>query len=134
MSQGKNVVNLLGHLAADSILRFTQTEVPVLSFRVATGERYQVKGGEWKERAQFHPCVLWGKRGQSLSEILKTGFRVDVVGKLEHRSYEDKQGIQRYISEVRVSDILLLSNSAGRQVRGEEVPPPPSDDDGGFGE
>lgn len=113
MSEGLNRVQLFGNLAADPELRFTQSGQPVLSLRIATNERFKDNAGEWKERTEFHSCVVWGKRGESLAKILHKGSQVYAEGSLRTSSYE-KDGVKRYKTEIMVNNVLLSGSGGGR--------------------
>jgi len=112
MSEGLNRVMLFGNLAADPELRFTQAGQAVLSFRLATNERYKDGKGEWVERTEFHSCVVWGKRGESLGNILRKGSQVYAEGSLRTSSYE-KDGVKRHKTEIIVNNVIL-AGSGGR--------------------
>jgi single-strand DNA-binding protein len=106
MSEGLNRVQLFGNLAADPELRFTQGGQAVLSLRLATNERYKDGKGEWIERTEFHSCVVWGKRGESLGNILRKGSAIYAEGSLHTSSYE-KDGTKRYKTEIIVNNVIL---------------------------
>ncbi len=106
MSEGLNRVMLFGNLAADPELRFTQAGQAVLSVRLATNERYKDGKGEWVERTEFHACVVWGKRAESLGNILRKGSQIYAEGSLRTSSYE-KDGVKRYKTEVILNNVIL---------------------------
>lgn len=116
MAEGLNRVTLLGNLVADPEARFTQGGQAVLNFRMATNESYQDSSGERKERAEFHTVVLFGKRAEALNKILTKGKQILVEGRLQTRSWEDKQGAKRYTTEVVATNIVLLGGG-GRGAR-----------------
>lgn len=107
MSDGLNRVTLLGSLGADGELRFTTGGQAVLNLRLATSSSYLDKDKVRKERTDWHSCVLWGKRGESLAQYLTKGKQVYVEGSLQTSSYEDKEGQKRYKTEVKVDNIIL---------------------------
>ena len=93
-----NSVQLLGNLARDAEVRYTQNGKAVANFTVAASNTYTTADGEVKEMTSFVPCVGWGKLGEACGKLQK-GDRVFVSGRWTTRSYE-KNGEKRYISEV----------------------------------
>ena len=93
-----NSVQLLGNLARDAEVRYTQNGKAVANFTVAASNTYTTADGEVKETTSFVPCVVWGNLGEACGK-LKKGDRVFVSGRWTTRSYE-KNGEKRYISEV----------------------------------
>ena len=127
MADGLNKVMLIGNLGQDPELRYTQGNTAVLNMRIATTETFLNRDNERQERTEWHTIVLWGKRGEGLHKILAKGNRIFVEGRLQTRSWEDKQGQKRYTTEVVATNVILLGGAAGRG-RSEDGPPPPSDD------
>jgi len=119
MAEGMNRVFLLGNIGADPELRTTQGGTAVLKIRMATTERYLDKDKSWQERTEWHSCVIWGKRGEALSRILSKGSSVFVEGSLRTSSYEDKEGVKRYKTEIVASNVLL---TGGKRDGGESAP------------
>jgi single-strand DNA-binding protein len=109
MAEGLNRVILIGNLGQDPELRYTQSNQGVLSLRMATTESYfDTNTKERKERTEWHSVVIWGKRGEALNKILSKGSRLCVEGRLQTRSWEDKQGSKRYTTEINASNVILL--------------------------
>jgi single-strand DNA-binding protein len=109
MAEGLNRVILIGNLGQDPELRFTQSNQGVLSLRMATTESYfDTNTKERKERTEWHSIVIWGKRGEALNKILSKGSRICVEGRLQTRSWEDKQGGKRYSTEINATNVILL--------------------------
>jgi single-strand DNA-binding protein len=147
MSEGLNRVILIGNLGQDPELRFTQSNQGVLSLRMATTESYfDNTTKERKERTEWHSVVVWGKRGEALNKILSKGSRICVEGRLQTRSWEDKQGGKRYSTEVVANNLILLGGrgegggggaggaggaGGGGGRSGGSYDPGPSDDFGG---
>ncbi len=126
MAEGLNRVMLLGNLGADPELRYTQGGQAVLNLRLATTETYFDRERAKKERTDWHNVVVWGKRGEGLSKILSKGSSIFVEGSLRTSSYEGRDGIKRYRTEVNARNILLTGGGRGGS-RGS-IP----DDPGGF--
>jgi single-strand DNA-binding protein len=108
MADGLNKVMLIGNLGQDPELRYTQSGQAVLSLRVATNESFNNRDGERQERTEWHSVVIWGKRAEALSKFLNKGKQLYVEGRLQTRSWEDKQGQKRYTTEINASEIILL--------------------------
>lgn len=111
-SRSVNKVILLGHLGKDAETKFTPSGVAKTSFTLATNRRWKdQQSGEWKEITDWHNVVLW--RSENLSNYLLKGKQVYVEGRLENRSWEDKEGQKRYITEVVADDVILLGGRGG---------------------
>jgi single-strand DNA-binding protein len=106
-SRSVNKVILLGHLGKDAETRFTPSGVARSTFTIATNRRWKdQQSGEWKEETDWHNVVLW--RSENLANYLLKGKQVYVEGRLQTRSYDDKDGQKRYMTEVVADDVLLL--------------------------
>lgn len=115
MSDGLNKVMLIGNLGQDPEVRFTQGGNAVMNLRMVTNESwYDKESGERKEKSEWHTCVLWGKRAESLSKHLTKGQKIYVEGSLQTRSWEDKEGNKRYTTEVNLKELLFLSSKGER--------------------
>jgi single-strand DNA-binding protein len=110
MSDNKNRVILVGNLGADPEIRITATGKKMARFQLATNESYQNSQGEKVTETQWHQLVAWGKVADKAELELQKGAEVSVEGKLVHRSYVDKDGAKKYISEINVFDIILLQD------------------------
>src|SRR5437016_5765667 len=116
-SRSVNKVILLGHLGKDAETKFTPSGVARSSFTIATNRRWKdQQSGEWKEITDWHNVVLW--RSENLSNYLLKGKQVYVEGRLESRSWEDKEGQKRYITEVVADDLILLGGRGGGESGG----------------
>ena len=103
---------LLGHLGKDAETKFTPSGVARSTFTVATNRRWKdQQSGEWKEETDWHNVVIW--RSENLANYLQKGKQVYVEGRLQSRSYEDKDGQKRYITEVVADDLILLGSGRG---------------------
>lgn len=118
-----NKVILCGNLGGDAELRFTQGGQPVSSMSVCTTEKWNDQQGKKQERSEWHSCVWWGKGAEALNKYLTKGKKVLVEGKIQTRSWEDKDGTKRYKTEINITNVELLSsnqNSGGQQRRTED--------------
>lgn len=123
MSEGINRVTILGNLGQDGELRFTQSNQGVLTVRMAATESYfDNNTKERKERTEWVTVVIWGKRGEALAKILSKGSRILVEGRLQTRTWEDKQGNKRYSTEVVANNVVLLGGRGdGANNRQDDV-------------
>lgn len=94
-----NTVQILGNLARDPEVRYTQSGKAVATFTVAASNTYLDSEGQIKEQTAFVNCVAWGKQGESVGNLRK-GNRCFVEGRLQTRSYETADGQKRYVTEV----------------------------------
>src|SRR5512135_1810000 len=138
MAGGVNKVILVGNLGADPDMRYTPSGQGVCELRVATSESWNDKNGQRQERVEWHRIVVWGKRAEVCSKYLSKGRSVYVEGRIQTRTYDDKEGNKRYITEIVAQDVQFLGGGdrqGGRDSKGSE-PPPPSEGDfmgGGYG-
>jgi len=133
-------VILVGNLGADPDMRYTPSGQGVCELRLATSESWNDKNGQRQERTEWHRIVVWGKRAEVCSKYLSKGRQVYVEGRIQTRTYDDKDGNKRYITEIIASDVQFLAGGSGgrdgatRSGGREDGPPPPSDGDfAGFG-
>ena len=111
-SRSVNKVILIGHLGRDAETKFTPGGAAVTKFSVATNRRWKDKeSGEWKEETDWSNVTLW--RSENLANYLTKGKQVYVEGRLQTRSYEDKDGKKVYATDVVADDVILLSNQPG---------------------
>jgi single-strand DNA-binding protein len=111
-SRSVNKVILVGHLGRDAETKFTPGGAAVTRFSVATNRRWKDKdSGEWKEETDWSNVVLW--RSENLANYLTKGKQLYVEGRLQTRSYEDKDGKKVYATEVVADDVILLGGQGG---------------------
>lgn len=119
MSQGLNKVQLIGNLGADPELRYTNSDQAVLTMRLAVSESWKDRDGQRKERVEWCTVVMWGKRGEALSRHLTKGQQVYVEGRLQTRKWQDKDGHDRWTTEIVASELLFLGGGRGGGQRGQ---------------
>lgn len=106
-SRSVNKVILVGHLGKDAETKFTPSGQSVSNFTLATSRRWKdQQSNEWKEETDWHNVVLW--RAENLANYLTKGKQIYVEGRLQTRSYDDKEGKKRYVTEVVAEDVILL--------------------------
>ena len=110
-SRSVNKVILIGHLGKDAETKFTPSGVPRTNFSVATNRRWKdQQTGEWKEETDWTNVVLW--RSENFAPYLTKGKQVYVEGRLQTRSWDDKDGKKQYMTEVVADEVILLSGRA----------------------
>ena len=117
MARSVNKVILIGNLGKDPELRYAPSGSAVASFSLATSEQWKDQEGNPQERTSWHNIVVWGKLAEIAAEYLKKGRKVYIEGRLQYRDYETKDGNKRYVTEVVVSDLVMLGS---RQDGGEK--------------
>lgn len=115
MARGINKVILIGNLGKDPEVRYTAGGSAVANLRIATTESWKDKqSGEKKEATEWHSVVLFGKLGEIAGEYLKKGRTVYIEGRLQTRKWQDKDGADRYSTEIVGSDMQMLGGGEGR--------------------
>ncbi|NND07545.1 MAG: single-stranded DNA-binding protein [Saprospiraceae bacterium] len=116
-----NKVVLIGNLGRDPEVRHFENGSMVAKFSLATNENYRDKAGEWQTNTEWHDIVAWRSLAERAEKTLKKGSLVYVEGKLTHRKYQDKDGNDRYITEVVANTFRLLEK---RESLGSNFPQP----------
>ena len=112
-----NKVILVGNLGRDAELRYTPGGAAVATLNLATTEVFKDREGQKKEDTQWHRVILWGKTAETLQDYLTKGKQIYVEGKLQTRKWKDKDGNDKYTTEIRGDRVVLLSGGGG--ARGE---------------
>lgn len=112
MSSDLNVVALTGRLARDPELRTTSSGTAVLQLRLAYNSRVK-RHDEWTDEAGFINAVIFGTRAEGLARLLAKGDKISVAGSLAYSEWENQQGEKRNKTEIKASDIQLLTRPAG---------------------
>jgi single-strand DNA-binding protein len=144
MARGINKVILVGNLGADPETRYMPSGKAVSNIRIATSEGWKDKQtGDTQERTEWHAVVLFDKLGEIAAEYLRKGSQVYIEGSLRTRKWQDKEGKDRYTTEIVARDMQMLGarggagSAEGRSERrpaaagddrGSSNAPPPSDD------
>ena len=115
-----NKVTLIGNLGKDPEIRHLESGSVVGKFSLATNENYKDKAGEWQTQTEWHDIVVWRMLAERAERDLKKGSLCYVEGKLTHRKYQDKEGNEKYITEVVANNIKLLEK---RESTGANFPP-----------
>lgn len=108
MNNLRNRVNLIGNLGTDPEVKKLESGRMLAKFPLATSENYKNSEGQKISETQWHNLVAWGPTATFIEKYLRKGNEIAVEGKLSHRSYEDKDGIKKYVSEIIVNEVLIL--------------------------
>lgn len=108
MNAMRNRVQLIGHVGQTPEIKTFEGGKKVANLTLATLEVYTNDKGEKAENTEWHRVTAWGKVAEIIEKYVDKGKEIAIDGKLSHRSYEDKDGFKRYITEVVANDILLL--------------------------
>jgi single-strand DNA-binding protein len=119
MARGINKVILIGHLGADPETRAMPSGMTVANLRIATTESWRDKqSGEQQERTEWHRVALFGRLGEIAGEYLKKGSQVYIEGSLRTRKWQDKQGNERYSTEIVGNEMQMLGGAGGGRGAG----------------
>ena len=114
MARGVNKVILVGNLGQDPETRTTPGGTTVTNIRIATTDSWTDKqSGEKKEQTEWHTVVMWNRLGEIAAEYLRKGSQVYIEGRLQTRKWQDKEGKDRYNTEVVASDMQMLGGRGG---------------------
>jgi single-strand DNA-binding protein len=113
-SRGINKVILVGNLGQDPEVRYTANQSAVANVRIATSESWKDKAtGEQKEQTEWHSVVFFGRLAEIVSEYLKKGSQIYVEGRLRTRKWQDKEGQDRYTTEIVADEMQMLGGRGG---------------------
>ena len=124
MATGLNKAILIGNLGRDPELKYVPSGNSVANFTLATGETFKDRSGNRQTRTTWHNIVIWGKLAEVANQYLKKGSQVYLEGRIDNRSYDDKDGNKRYVSEV-VVDMNGKMVMLGSRGSGDDYVQPP---------
>jgi len=110
----KNKVQLIGNLGANPEVKTTENGKKLARFSIATNEVYRNAKGDKVTETQWHNVIAWGKVAEIAEKYLFKGSEVAVEGKLVNRSYSDKDGNKKYITEVQLNEVLMLGDKSSK--------------------
>jgi single-strand DNA-binding protein len=123
MAKSLNKVLLIGNLGKDPEVRYTGSGVPVATFSIATNESWQDQDGNTQERTEWHNIVAWRKLAEICHQYLRKGKKVYIEGRIQTRSYDDKNtGAKKYITEI-VANSMIMLDSKDPGEAGSYTPP-----------
>ena len=108
MNAMKNKVQLIGNVGNDPEIKNLEGGKKLANLTIATNDSYKNEKGEKVEQTEWHRVIAWGKTAEIIEKYVTKGKEIAIEGKLTHRSYEDKNGEKRYITEVVVNELLML--------------------------
>ncbi len=123
-----NKAIIIGNLGADPEVRYTQSGTAVATFNVATKERWKGQDGQMQEQTEWHRIVAWGRLAEICGEYLSKGSKVYVEGRIQTRSWDDRDGNKRYTTEIVAKEMKMLDPKGATASSGggyDEEPPPP---------
>lgn len=121
---GVNKVILIGNLGADPEIRHLPSGIPVANFRIATSETFRDKTtGEKREQTEWHNIVAWRGLAEVVEKYVKKGSKVYVEGKLRTRQWQDKDGVQRYTTEIQADELTMLDRPSGERSATPQAAP-----------
>jgi len=127
MAKGVNRATILGRLGQDIELRYSQSGVAIGNMSVATNHSIK-KNDEWIEQTEWHRVVVLGKNAETCAEYLHKGSLAYIEGRLQTRSWEDKERVKRWSTEIVASDVIFLdSKSTG--TKSDRPPAPPDEEE-----
>ena len=129
MAKGLNRAELIGRLGQDPEIRYTASGTVVVNMSVATNHSTK-RDDKWEEQTEWHRIVAWEKMAENCGEYLSKGSQVFIAGRLQTRSWEDKDGVKRWATEIVAQDVIFL-DSKGQGQRQDRPPAPPDEDKGG---
>lgn len=128
-----NKAILVGNLGKDPEIRFTGTGRAVCKFPLATTTSWNDNEGNRQERTEWHNVIVWGKQGENCGKFLSKGRQVFVEGEIRSRSYDDKDGNKRYITEIIAQNVRFLGGQGGGRGAGGGDPGFPDEPGPGIG-
>ncbi|AEL24473.1 single-stranded DNA-binding protein [Cyclobacterium marinum] len=112
MNSIRNNVQLIGRLGAKADYKTVKGDTPMVKLNLATNEFYKNNKGEKVEETYWHNLVAFGKTAEIINKYTDKGSEICIQGKLVNRSYEDKDGQKKYITEVQINDVLLMGDKS----------------------
>ena len=122
-----NKAILIGNLGKDPEIRYIPSGQAVATFSIATTRKWRDKEGQPQEQTDWHNIVVWGRLAELAKEYLAKGRSVYIEGRIQNRSYDDKEGNKRYISEVVATTMQFLGGRSDQAGGSQASQAPPSD-------
>jgi single-strand DNA-binding protein len=125
MARSLNKAMLIGNLGSDPDVRTTSDGTKVVGFPVATNRAWIDRDGNQQERTEWHRIVGWGSLAEIAERYLTKGDRVYVEGEIQYRSYEDRDGTTRFVTEIRARELVMLGGREGNGSGDSSTPRQP---------
>lgn len=127
MARGVNKAIILGSLGKDPEIRYTASGAAVANIRIATNEQWKDKdSGEQQERTEWHRVVFFGRLAEIVGEYLRKGAQVYVEGRIQTQKWQDKEGQDRYTTEIVANEMQMLGSKGGATANNPDQSPPPA--------
>lgn len=133
-SRSINKVILIGNIGQDPEVRYTTGGIAKATFSLATSESWKDQQGNQQERTEWHNIVAWRKLAEICGEYLKKGSRIYVEGRIQYRTYDDKDGVKRKITEIVLDQMMMLDSRGGGQQKNDLPIPPAAEEAPSAGE
>lgn len=104
----RNKVQLIGHVGQEPEIKTIESGKKVAKFTLATNENYTNSKGEKVEQTEWHRLTAWGKTADVIEKYVTKGKEIAIEGKLTHRSYDDKNGEKKYVTDIVINELLLI--------------------------
>ena len=117
-----NKAILVGNLGAEVELKYTKSGTAVATLNLATTDKKKNQDGSWEDVTEWHRCIIWSKTAENAAKYLKKGSKVLVEGRLQTRKWQDKDGADRYTTEINVASLEFLDSksSGGDQAQSQQ--------------
>ena len=123
MAKGLNKVQIIGNLGADPDMRFTQQGTAVTTMRLAVSRSWKGQSGQLQEETEWFRVQAWNKMAEVCNQYLSKGSRIYVEGRLKTSKYTDREGVERYSTDVVMEEMIMLDGRRdGTPVRDEDAP------------
>jgi len=116
MSRTLNKVMLIGNVGKDPELKYTPGGTPVISFRMATSESWKDRDRKSQEQTDWHSVVAWRGLAEIIHQLVRKGSRIYIEGRLQNRSFDDKDGVKRQVVEVLAENMIILDGKKNQSV------------------
>lgn len=128
-----NKVILVGNLGKDPELKYTPSGDAVCSFSIATTEKFKGRDGQMQEKTEWHNIVAWRQLAEICGKYLHKGKQVYIEGKIQSRSYDDRDGNKRYITEIIADQMQMLGSKGDGEGRSDYQQKRPGTDESATG-
>ena len=115
-----NRVTLLGHVGAEPEIRSTKSGASICNLRVATTESRKAKSGEWEKVTEWHRVIVFGTTADNVGRFVEKGSKIYIDGKIKTSKFTDKNGIERYSTDIIANEVRFLGKSEAREEGGTQ--------------
>lgn len=122
-----NKVMLIGNLVRDAEVRYTQGGTAVATVNIATNREWKDGNGQKQEETEFHRCIAWSKLAEICGQYMRKGGKVYIEGRLTTRKWTDKEGVERFTTEIVMDTMMLLGGNQGHSEQLSNEPAIPDE-------